>query len=280
MTITPSIRFDDQVGVTDVERANLTQSITLALSKWSDVLAGSAMANIIVEIRTSTSSGRAQGGPAEATTAARFADGVILAEGTLSAELRSGANPNTDGNDLRLQFSIDYLRNELWFDPTPETANNIPNNRTDALSVIVHELGHGLAFSGYGEALDGVFRSPYDLRVMRQGGAPYFSGPNVLALIGHAIPLTPGNYAHYGTVAAPPGGDPLAGLMNGLAYYRGTRYAISDLDLAIVADAGLGRAATTSSIRPGWPTSTAARASTCSRPTTAPGTRACGSCAT
>jgi len=241
MTITPSIRFDDQVGITDVERANLTRTITLALSKWSDVLAGSGTANIIVEIMTSTESGRAQGGPAQVTTAARFADGTILGEGTLSAELRSGANPNTDGDDLRLLFSIDYLRKELWFDPTPATSDDVPSNRTDALSVILHELGHGLAFSGYGEALDGLFRSPYDLRVVKQGGAPYFSGPNVLALVGHAVPLTPGNYTHYGTVAAPPGsGDPLAGLMNGLAYYRGARYAISDLDLAIMADAGLG----------------------------------------
>lgn len=241
MTITPSIRFDDQVGITDVERAKLTQAITLGLSRWSDVLAGSATANIIVEIMTSTASGRAQGGPAQVTTAARFADGVILGEGTMSAELRSGGNPNAAGDDLRLQVSIDYLRNELWFDPTPETADDIPNNRTDALSVIIHELGHGLVFSGYGEALDGLFRSPYDLRVVKERGAPYFSGPNVLALVGHEIPLTPGNYTHYGTVAAPPsGGDPLAGLMNGVAYYRGARYTIGDLDLAIAADAGLG----------------------------------------
>ena len=241
MTITARITFDDQYGITDAEKATLTTFINLAMSKWSAVLGGSAEAGILVQIMDKTISGRAQGGTASTTTAARFADGITVAEGALNAELRSGINSNGSGNDLLMQFSVDYLRNELWFDPTPDTANDIPRDKTDALSVIVHELGHGLGFIGYGEALSGTFRSPYDLRVTKADGAPYFTGPNAKTVLGRDVPLTTGNYAHYGLSNANPTtvNDPLTGLMNGVVYYRGYRYTISDLDIAILADLGL-----------------------------------------
>jgi Ca2+-binding RTX toxin-like protein len=87
---------------------------------------------------------------------------------------------------------------------------------------------------------NGGNHTPYDWRTGLVSGEVHFDGPNARAVYGNAVPLTNNNYTHYGNVNAPPGGNPLAGLMNGVAFYRGTRYEISALDLAVMADLGMG----------------------------------------
>jgi Ca2+-binding RTX toxin-like protein len=70
----------------------------------------------------------------------------------------------------------------------------------------------------------------------------FLDGPNVRTVYGDALPLTNDNYAHYGNTSAPPreSTDPLTGLMNGTVFHRGFRYSISSLDLAVMADVGVG----------------------------------------
>ena len=53
------------------------------------------------------------------------------------------------------------------------------------------------------------------------------------------MPLTVGNYGHLGNTSAAMGADLLPDLMNGVAFYRGARYAISELDLQVMRDLGL-----------------------------------------
>jgi hypothetical protein len=53
------------------------------------------------------------------------------------------------------------------------------------------------------------------------------------------VPLTYGNYHHFGNADPRPGSDLIPDLMNGVVFFRGQRYNISPLDLALLADVGV-----------------------------------------
>ncbi|WP_284126138.1 calcium-binding protein [Parerythrobacter aestuarii] len=235
-----------------INRAGISQDIIdllLALADeafrlWGAVLAGDADVAVRVELLDTTSSGRAQGGWGNGTNIGQL-DGVNVIIGAPAHELQTGQNVSNGGHDIILQFSRDYLLNELFLDPTPQTRDDIPSDRTDGLSVLLHEIGHALGFIGYYNTdtnSQGNFATVYDLRRLDIAGEDYFRGPNVEALLGGDLELTVGNYTHYGNSNAFPGNtdDPLTGLMNGVVFYRGFAYSIGDLDLAVLADTGLG----------------------------------------
>src|SRR5207237_2152409 len=98
------------------------------------------------------------------------------------------------------------------------------------------------AFQGDRNQLTGAplynAESSFDVLVSVQNNAPYFTGSAAETVYGGAVPLTVGNIYHVGNPSGPGAnleaypGD----LMNGNIFYRGTRYTISALDAAIVAD--------------------------------------------
>jgi hypothetical protein len=81
-------------------------------------------------------------------------------------------------------MSFDRLTN-WFFDPTPDTAFDIPVNRYDFISVAVHEMAHVLGFTTGINAFD-------TWRVNNS-----FNGPNARARNGGvALPLEPGSLSH------------------------------------------------------------------------------------
>ncbi|MBC8142059.1 MAG: hypothetical protein H7Y38_11535 [Armatimonadetes bacterium] len=120
-------------------------------------------------------------------------------------------------------------------------------DRTDAYSFFLHETGHALSFNGFRDfgtgQLTGNFQSIFDQFVelvdIDGDDVPFFNGDAAVAEYGGLVPLTFGNLYHVGNGSPLPGDDLIPDMMNGVVYFRGTRYDISALDLAIASDAGL-----------------------------------------
>lgn len=221
-------------------KADLSSNITSALGLWTRHLAGGAALEIEVVLTDSTP--RA-GGYSMTSGFVRSQGPHHVFEQGVAYEIRTGIDPNGNAPDLRILINEEYLREELWFDPEP-TLRSTPvlDSRTDAVSVFAHEVGHVLAFNGWwNEPLarwHRDFGSPWDLATYDDGSLRYFTGTRAMSLYGSPVPVTAGNNWHIGNSVGP-GSDLLDDLMNGLSFKRGTRYDVSALDLAMLADMGI-----------------------------------------
>lgn len=215
-----------------------------ALKLWGNQLAGSAQVTIRLEIIHGQSSQvLADAGP--------VAGAVIQTDGdtkywvsALALRLQGNVVRNPENApDIVIRVNADNL-SEVWLDPTPATRGDLPANKYDGLSIMLHELGHGLGFYGFYDDstktfVDG-YKSSFDYRVV--AGAPYasFIGPSTKPIL-TGVPITLGNYGHYGENPGDPReGNILLGLMNGLGVVKGYAYSIGALDVAMLADTGLG----------------------------------------
>lgn len=185
----------------------------------------------------------ANGRSAAAAWIGTASDGIALYQQGAAQELVSGVDGNGAAADIEFNLGINgYLQGELWFDPAPTLRlAAVPGERTDAMSVLLHEFGHAFGFNGWRDgvtgALPGSYQSTFDALVRPQGATLVFGGAHAQGLYGQALPLTWGSYGHLGNSAI--GADLLPDLMNGVEFYRGTRYSISALDLQIMQDLGL-----------------------------------------
>jgi hypothetical protein len=172
----------------------------------------------------------------------------LFAQGA-AHELLTGIDPNGGDADIEIMLGTGgYLQHELWFDPTPLLRSaEVPLWQTDAYSVLQHEFAHALGFNGWLDSATGSAPgdslSTFDALVGAhpQGAEAglYFLGASAMAAYGGPVPLTDGNYTHLGNWAPGAGQSLLPDLMNGLVFYRGTRYTVSALDLAVMHDLGL-----------------------------------------
>lgn len=176
-------------------------------------------------------------------------DGSTLWAQGAAHELRTGIDANGAAPDIEFMIGIDgYLQDELWFDPDPLLRSApVPEQQTDAMTVLMHEFGHALGFNGWLDgssgAATGSHLSTFDALVQPMatplGTVLFFTGAQAMSVYGGPVPLTLGNYGHLGNEMADYGRDLVPDLMNGVVFYRGVRGDISALDLAMLADTGL-----------------------------------------
>lgn len=265
------------------QRAEITLHVQVAGQRWARELQLGGARSIEIEIALNPAVTTANG--ASLTSAFIGTQGGInVFEQGVAAELRTGNDPNGSEPDARFTFGTSYLANELWFDPDPNTRSaTVPNDRTDAFSVILHEFGHAIAYNGFADG-NGVpnpgFFSAFD-RWFISGTPPLFDGPVSVQVWGSRPDLTQNNVFHWGNGAGFPAkwspaaqpvtwrdGVPLPGiacsgivsinappsadrqtakglpslidqLMNGVVFFRGSRYDVGALDLAVLSDVGL-----------------------------------------
>jgi hypothetical protein len=175
--------------------------------------------------------------------------GKIIVDQGASYEMRTGIDPNGEENpDIKIFFDPIYFRT-LWFDPNPKTRTAMMPNQNeqklDAYSVILHELGHALAFNGLLDQATGQMTGPYlsvyDRWVNFVGRKFFFNGPNTLKLYGRPVILSKTNNDYHHVAEFGDTSDPnlAKDLMNGIALEYSHRYYISPLDIAILLDCGM-----------------------------------------
>lgn len=215
----------------------LSSIVSAAARQWSYYINGSGTVDIQVNVTSTT---RANAGPA--TSVYLGTDhGYNLFESGVANELRTGKDANGAGADLIINVDTEYLKG-LWFNASDTV--KIPANKTDALSVMMHEIGHGLGIYSYRDDNTGSlpsYEGPFDkLTTLSPDGSVSFNGSNAIAVNGGPVAVTTlkngEQYSHFANNAADQNGQDL---MNGVVFYYGTRYDISKLDLAVMKDLGL-----------------------------------------
>lgn len=199
--VTTNFSFDTSANVlTQTERDEITSHVSEAMRRWSSLLVIDGPRSIEVKVfitsEATASAASAYGYPIGQ------AGGRDLLEQSVAYELRTGNDANGTDPDMNLNIGLDYLRDQIWFDPDPTARTApVPNNRVDAMSVFLHEVGHAIAYNGWADNTTGVppdtYWSTFD-RWMIPGAPTVFNGPSAVASWGVAPALTTGNNKHWG----------------------------------------------------------------------------------
>lgn len=199
-----AVDFDTSASsLTSTQRSNITGHVQAAGRRWVEEMDIAGARSIEVRIfldNVPTANARST------TTAfvGRLENRDTFEQGA-AHELRTGTDPNGATHDVEITFGTDYLRDTLWFDPAPlvRTAT-IPADRVDAMSVVLHELGHAFAYNGWASGANATpmptYWSNFDSWIA-EGSAtvlPVFGGANAIAAWGSAPDLTRYNVHHWG----------------------------------------------------------------------------------
>lgn len=195
-------------------------------------------------------------GTGDSALRGKDAQGLDLWEASLLAESRAGVDPRPATADLTIYIDpqSSYLA-RLWWDPAiaSSLAANPPNDRTDAFSVVLHELLHGMGVVGWRDIESGQLPTSYlsvwDSLLRIAGSRASFDGQAVQALLGEPVEVRLGGSQgayHLGNAPTDPrsalSGTTMPWLeasnLNGWYFYDGERYTLGRLELAILQDLG------------------------------------------
>jgi len=237
------VSFSGDNGQFSPYYSSISNDLVLAATKWEKLFVSGNASTLNVDVIFDNSP---TSNSASLFTTPLYNVGPIsvFQQGAVDTVLSGIHNP-LGPYDAAIHIGTSYLTNELWFDPNPANIDNVPVDKTDAESIFTHEFGHIFGFNGNRDQSTGTLvsnvESTFDALVSVLNNSPYFIGSNAENVYGGPVPLTVDNMYHVGNQSGP--GAELAtypaDLMNGVVFYRGTRYTISALDTAIAADLGL-----------------------------------------
>jgi hypothetical protein len=238
-----NVSFSGDNGQLSTYYSSIANDLVTAAAKWEKLFVSGTAFTLNVDVNFDNSP-TANAASLFTTTLYNVGPLTVSRQGAVDAVLNGVHNPSGP-YDAVINIGNSYLTKELWFDPNPADIDSVPIDKTDAESIFTHEFGHIFGFNGNrdqstGELLSNA-ESTFDALVSVFNNSPYFVGSNAENVYGGPVPLTVGNIYHVGNPSGS-GADLVsypADLMNGVVFYRGTRYTISALDAAIAADLGL-----------------------------------------
>jgi VCBS repeat-containing protein len=239
-----TVRVVDPNGLATDQYEELVSNLSAAVNNWARYITGQG--SIDIDLVITQENANASAASTTNTPIGTF-EGKTLVRDSVPHELMTGEDLNGAAADGTVFVPIGYLQTFLWLDPNPAGRTDpVPGDKTDGLSVFMHEFGHVLGMTGFGEpdgTLTGETASVYDSLITFMGDNAFFSGQTAASVFGGPVPLSnpnrgnQNNYAHYGRETS----DGLdANLMEGNTFFfNGTRYDIEQIDLAIMRDMGL-----------------------------------------
>lgn len=215
----------------------IVQAFNTAGALWSPYLQGNTTITVQVNFDYESTASSASA----ASSYVNQNNGIFVFQQGAAGKLLTGVDVNGAAPDANLNIGINYLLHELYFG-----TGTVPANKTDAVSMFTHELGHIFGFNGFRSSSTGLlpsdYESTFDEDTVVMGGNFYFDGAHAMSVYGGMIPLTDGNIFHVGNWENP-GVSLITDLMSGVELLRGTRYGVSALDAAILCDLGMCAAA-------------------------------------
>lgn len=235
-----SVSFVGDVNAVSDLTGQIVDHVGAALADWGRYVVGDAKIDVEVQVTDSVVAAAAS---SRASSYMGMQSGLSVYGSGMAAKINQGVDVNGDTPDIEILLNPTYLHSDLWFDPEPFSRQDlVPLDKVDAMSLFIHEVGHALAFNGWGNHVDGTlpanYASTWDINTHFDGANLYFAGALAEHIYGGAVPVTVGNNYHIGN-ATGPGGDLVPDIMNGVAFYRGHRYEISPLDVAMIQDMGV-----------------------------------------
>ena len=235
--------YSDPTGSFTSQQSLVTALIQAAGDQIGQYLSCNAVIDVAVTVdETITGSTIAQAGPAGVITEGPRAGGGNILETTAAAEIRTGVDQNGTTAEINVTLT------KLFFNQSSSylgLTDAVPSGRFDAISVLTHEMMHGIAFTGYLSNSDFVgnsiraqtYYSDYDTQLSSANGKPYFTGKVTEIVYGGALPLTPtggSSIYHVDSSTTALARDLMAPVAT-----NGARLGLSDYDLAIFRDLGL-----------------------------------------
>jgi hypothetical protein len=239
-TPTFTVSFDDRGGAYSGWYDRVRSTVLAAAADWGQYIKSNAKIDLRVDFDPYLTAPTLATAGFDRRVYFGQGNGYQVQIGNVAAELRTGVDQNGSSPDAEISIRPGAL-DEMYFDATPGRSAAPPDNKIDARSVFLHELGHTLGVFGTG---GGPHDSPagnrlvYDQYVqLDSDGEIYFTGPNAEAAYGGRVPLSHDDSSHIGNDDGP--GIDLADDLMAPAIPDGAKRYISVVDLGVVADAGV-----------------------------------------
>jgi hypothetical protein len=254
-----TIDVTNTIGLADSLVVAIENDLSFAVSEWGQYIVGATGLRVSLDFVSGGNFGGelAEGSPGGFVPTGQTIDGhPIYIPDSLYA-LETGNHTTGFSSDLAITIvaSPANLQN-FYINPDPEAGTAVPSDKYDLISVLEHEIGHGLGFIGLIDRLAPTQGEPpidagsaadtYDMLVSYGSSGATFTGTDAEAVYGNmigagsAVPvplyfttdsgLTTENFYHVASTV----GD----LMN-VALSPGTFIPVSNLDLAILKDTGV-----------------------------------------